>query len=270
MSCASCHNDGGGDGRVWDLSGFGEGLRNTVDLRGRAGTGARPAALDEQLRRGAGLRGPDPHARGRQRSARRRALLRGHARAAARRSEGRPLAPTSTRSPPTSPRSRARPRARSARAAPSRRWRSRAESHSPTTRADRATAARRSPTARSTRATTSARSTRAAGIGSGRRSTASTRRRCSVSGPPLPTSTTAPRPRSAAAIAAHAGDPTTAERARRDRRLPHRAELGRRTAAAGALGMGRTRSPGWPCSASCTAAAYQAARAAIRGASPDR
>ncbi len=37
LSCASCHNDGGGDGRVWDLTGFGEGLRNTIDLRGRAG-----------------------------------------------------------------------------------------------------------------------------------------------------------------------------------------------------------------------------------------
>ncbi len=37
MSCASCHNDGGHDGRVWDLTGFGEGLRNTVNLRGRAG-----------------------------------------------------------------------------------------------------------------------------------------------------------------------------------------------------------------------------------------
>ena len=36
MSCATCHNDGGGDGRVWDLSGFGEGLRNTIDLNGRA------------------------------------------------------------------------------------------------------------------------------------------------------------------------------------------------------------------------------------------
>lgn len=36
-SCASCHNDGGHDGRVWDLTGFGEGLRNTVNLRGRAG-----------------------------------------------------------------------------------------------------------------------------------------------------------------------------------------------------------------------------------------
>jgi len=37
MSCASCHNDGGHDGRVWDLTGFGEGLRNTVNLRGRGG-----------------------------------------------------------------------------------------------------------------------------------------------------------------------------------------------------------------------------------------
>ena len=39
MSCASCHNDGGQDGRVWDLTGFGEGLRNTISLRGRAGLG---------------------------------------------------------------------------------------------------------------------------------------------------------------------------------------------------------------------------------------
>ncbi len=37
ISCASCHNDGAQDGRVWDLTGFGEGLRNTIDLRGRAG-----------------------------------------------------------------------------------------------------------------------------------------------------------------------------------------------------------------------------------------
>ncbi len=42
LSCASCHNDAGGDGRVWDLTAFGEGLRNTVDLRGRAGTGHGP------------------------------------------------------------------------------------------------------------------------------------------------------------------------------------------------------------------------------------
>jgi YVTN family beta-propeller protein len=39
MSCASCHNDGGQDGRVWDLTGFGEGLRNTIALRGRGGMG---------------------------------------------------------------------------------------------------------------------------------------------------------------------------------------------------------------------------------------
>ncbi len=42
LSCASCHNDGDSDGRVWDLTAFGEGLRNTVDLRGRAGTGHGP------------------------------------------------------------------------------------------------------------------------------------------------------------------------------------------------------------------------------------
>ncbi len=34
LSCASCHNDGGHDGRTWDLTGFGEGLRNTISLRG--------------------------------------------------------------------------------------------------------------------------------------------------------------------------------------------------------------------------------------------
>jgi hypothetical protein len=34
ISCASCHSDAGGDGRVWDFSGFGEGLRNTPSLRG--------------------------------------------------------------------------------------------------------------------------------------------------------------------------------------------------------------------------------------------
>lgn len=38
MSCATCHNDGGSDGRVWDLTGMGEGLRNTISLTGRAGT----------------------------------------------------------------------------------------------------------------------------------------------------------------------------------------------------------------------------------------
>jgi YVTN family beta-propeller protein len=39
MSCASCHHDGGHDGRTWDLSAQGEGLRNTISLRGRAGLG---------------------------------------------------------------------------------------------------------------------------------------------------------------------------------------------------------------------------------------
>ncbi|MEM7798295.1 MAG: putative Ig domain-containing protein [Chloroflexota bacterium] len=37
MSCASCHNDGGHDGRVWDFTGFGEGLRNTTSLEGHGG-----------------------------------------------------------------------------------------------------------------------------------------------------------------------------------------------------------------------------------------
>ncbi len=39
MSCASCHNAGNDDGRVWDFTGVGEGLRNTISLQGRAGTG---------------------------------------------------------------------------------------------------------------------------------------------------------------------------------------------------------------------------------------
>ncbi len=39
MSCATCHNDGGHDGRVWDLTGFGEGLRNTIILKGHANHG---------------------------------------------------------------------------------------------------------------------------------------------------------------------------------------------------------------------------------------
>ncbi|MCP5532074.1 MAG: DUF1929 domain-containing protein [Akkermansiaceae bacterium] len=40
ISCASCHADGGQDGRVWDFTGFGEGLRNTITLHGQAGQGA--------------------------------------------------------------------------------------------------------------------------------------------------------------------------------------------------------------------------------------
>ena len=38
LSCATCHVDGGHDGRVWDFSGRGEGLRNTATLHGRGGT----------------------------------------------------------------------------------------------------------------------------------------------------------------------------------------------------------------------------------------
>ena len=37
MSCASCHADGGEDGRVWDFTQFGEGLRNTIALNGTGG-----------------------------------------------------------------------------------------------------------------------------------------------------------------------------------------------------------------------------------------
>lgn len=36
VSCASCHRDAESDGRTWDFTGFGEGLRNTIGLRGRA------------------------------------------------------------------------------------------------------------------------------------------------------------------------------------------------------------------------------------------
>jgi cytochrome c peroxidase len=66
LSCASCHADAGTDGRTWDFTGFGEGLRRTVSLRGRAG-GSRPlhwsGNFDEtqdfegQIRRFAGGRG---------------------------------------------------------------------------------------------------------------------------------------------------------------------------------------------------------------------
>lgn len=37
LSCATCHVDGGHDGRTWDFHGRGEGLRNTTSLRGRGG-----------------------------------------------------------------------------------------------------------------------------------------------------------------------------------------------------------------------------------------
>ncbi|MFO1482182.1 MAG: Ig-like domain-containing protein [Verrucomicrobiaceae bacterium] len=39
VSCAACHNDGGQDGRVWDFTGFGEGLRNNISLKGHGAHG---------------------------------------------------------------------------------------------------------------------------------------------------------------------------------------------------------------------------------------
>jgi cytochrome c peroxidase len=42
ISCAACHNDGGQDGRIWDFTQFGEGLRNTITLRGRGGVAHGP------------------------------------------------------------------------------------------------------------------------------------------------------------------------------------------------------------------------------------
>ena len=38
ISCATCHVDGGHDGRTFDFTGRGEGLRNTTSLLGRGGT----------------------------------------------------------------------------------------------------------------------------------------------------------------------------------------------------------------------------------------
>jgi YVTN family beta-propeller protein len=38
-ACAACHLDGRQDGRVWDFTQLGEGLRNTTSLRGNAGLG---------------------------------------------------------------------------------------------------------------------------------------------------------------------------------------------------------------------------------------
>lgn len=41
-SCGTCHMEGGTDGRVWDFTDRGEGLRRTTSLQGRAGTGMGP------------------------------------------------------------------------------------------------------------------------------------------------------------------------------------------------------------------------------------
>jgi DNA-binding beta-propeller fold protein YncE len=42
LSCASCHLEGDQDARVWDFTDRGEGLRNTISLLGRRGTGQGP------------------------------------------------------------------------------------------------------------------------------------------------------------------------------------------------------------------------------------
>ena len=42
ISCASCHVDGDQDGQVWDFTDRGEGLRNTITLRGQGGQATAP------------------------------------------------------------------------------------------------------------------------------------------------------------------------------------------------------------------------------------
>jgi hypothetical protein len=42
LACSSCHLDGDADGRTWDFTQRGEGLRNTIPLFGRAGAGHGP------------------------------------------------------------------------------------------------------------------------------------------------------------------------------------------------------------------------------------
>ena len=88
LSCASCHNDGGQDGRVWDLTGFGEGLRNTANLNGRAG-GQGFLHWTQQLRRSPGLRRADPEPCRRQRPHDQRPVQHRHAQRAAGRPESR-------------------------------------------------------------------------------------------------------------------------------------------------------------------------------------
>ena len=47
ISCASCHMAGGQDGQVWNMTRFGEGLRNTLPLNGQSGTRFWELALDQ-------------------------------------------------------------------------------------------------------------------------------------------------------------------------------------------------------------------------------
>ncbi|MCZ7686541.1 MAG: cytochrome-c peroxidase [Sandaracinaceae bacterium] len=91
LACASCHLDGEGDSLVWDFTQRGEGAAQHHRAERARRARARAAALERQLRRGAGLRARHPRAPGRDRLPRRRALPRGRPRRAARRPEGRPL-----------------------------------------------------------------------------------------------------------------------------------------------------------------------------------
>ncbi len=63
MSCVVCHLDGSTDGRVWDFTDRGEGLRSTQSLLGRAGTGNGPlhhtANFDEVQDFEHDIRGPN-------------------------------------------------------------------------------------------------------------------------------------------------------------------------------------------------------------------
>ena len=90
MSCGACHFEGDDDGRVYDFSTRGEGLRNTPALLGRKGTRTRPPELVGHARRGAGLRASDPRAVRRHRVPVRRRLPRRDTGPTARRCEGRP------------------------------------------------------------------------------------------------------------------------------------------------------------------------------------
>ena len=78
------------DGRVYDFSIRGEGLRNTLALLGRAGTAQGRLNWAGDAGRGAGLRAPDPRPVRRHGVHARRRLPRRHARSTARRSEGGP------------------------------------------------------------------------------------------------------------------------------------------------------------------------------------
>ncbi|MEL6177841.1 MAG: hypothetical protein AAFS10_02760, partial [Myxococcota bacterium] len=62
IACAHCHLEGASDRLTWDFTGRGEGLRNTIDLRGRAGLGHGPlhwsANFDEPQDFEHDIRGP--------------------------------------------------------------------------------------------------------------------------------------------------------------------------------------------------------------------